>query len=168
MPMQFDQPRFENFSGTLLVGMRTHLSLKENTTRDLWSRFMPARKEIRNVRGSDLYSVEVYDDTTFFRNFDPGKTFEKWAAVAVDTLTETLPVGMERLEIEAGLYVVFSYTGFPSEAHKMYAYIYGHWMPDSDYEPDSRPHFALMGSGYKGEHPESQEELWIPVRKKMS
>ncbi|HLT33108.1 MAG TPA: GyrI-like domain-containing protein, partial [Aquaticitalea sp.] len=45
-----------------------------------------------------------------------------------------------------------------------YQYIYGQWIPNSEYELDDRPHFALMGEKYKD--PESEEEFWIPIRKK--
>jgi AraC family transcriptional regulator len=31
---------------------------------------------------------------------------------------------------------------------------------------DNRPYFALMGEKYKGENPESEEDFWIPVKKK--
>lgn len=162
--MSFDEPRFEEFNQTLLVGMRTRMNLIENKTHDLWSRFMPARHEIRNTKGSEFYSVEIYPDINYFSAFNPGRTFEKWAAIAVKSHSEPLPEGMEKLTIDGGLYAVFTYRGRPSEAQGMYRYIYSEWVPESEYELDARPHFAVMGAGYKGEDPGSEEELWIPLR----
>jgi AraC family transcriptional regulator len=31
---------------------------------------------------------------------------------------------------------------------------------------DDRPYFALMGDKYKGEVLDSEEEFWIPIKKK--
>ena len=36
--------------------------------------------------------------------------------------------------------------------------------PKSKYELDKRPHFALMGEEYKNEDPDSEEELWFPIK----
>ncbi len=74
---------------------------------------------------------------------------------------------MDQLVIPEGLYAVFSYVGKPSEAQAFFKYIYGSWLPGSDYLLDNRPHFALMGKDYKGEDPDSKEEFWIPVKTKI-
>lgn len=73
---------------------------------------------------------------------------------------------MESLTIPEGLYAVFPYKVKPSEAIRAFKYMYGDWLPNSEYEMDSRPYFALMGDKYKGEHPESEEEFWVPIKKK--
>jgi AraC family transcriptional regulator len=38
------------------------------------------------------------------------------------------------------------------------------WLPDSGFELDNRPHFAVMGEKYKRDDDASEEEIWIPVR----
>jgi AraC family transcriptional regulator len=144
------------------------MSLAEDTTAVLWSRFMPRRHEIQNKKGTAFYSVEVYPDLSFFSVFDPGRTFEKWAAIAVDSFSDPLPEGMEKLVIDQGLYAVFTYRGLPSEARGFYRYIYGEWIPGSDYQVDDRPHFGLMGAGYKGEDPNSEEEIWVPLKRQLN
>ena len=73
---------------------------------------------------------------------------------------------MESLTVPEGLYAVFPYKGKPSEAKGAFKYMYGEWLPNSEYEMDSRPYFALMSEMYKGEHPESEEEFWVPIKKK--
>ena len=73
---------------------------------------------------------------------------------------------MEIIIILEGLYAVFQYKGKGSEAASAYQYILGSWMPNSDYILDNRPHFALMGEKYKNEDPDSEEELWFPIRRK--
>ena len=71
---------------------------------------------------------------------------------------------MQSLTIPEGLYAVFPYQGKPSEAMETFRYIYSDWLPNSEYEMDDRPYFALMGAKYKGEHPESEEEFWVPIK----
>lgn len=159
------EPRIETLTRTMLAGNRLKMSFAANRTRELWQWFMPQRKEITNGIGPELYSVEVYNHPKFFEDFDPHREFEKWAAVRVTDL-DTLPAGMEGLTIPGGLYAVFLYKGKASEAAKVYQYIFGTWIPGSGYVLDNRPHFALMGGKYKNDDPDSEEELWIPVKKK--
>jgi len=126
---------------------------------------MPGRTQIKNRIGEELYSVEVYKDSSFFENFDQNKVFEKWAAVPVSN-HQSIPDGMEPFVIPKGLYAVCKYKGKGSEAQKTYQYIFTKWIPNSDYELDNRPHLAIMGEKYKNEDPDSEEELWIPIREK--
>lgn len=156
-------PRIEKTSEIKLIGKKIRMSLAENQTRPLWESFMPRKKRISNTDGIEFYSVESYDDLGFFEKFDPAKEFEKWVAVKV-TNFDNVPEDMEAFLIPAGLYAVFQYKGRPSEAQPTYQYIYSKWVPNSEYSLDHRPHFALMGEKYKGEDPESEEELWIPIR----
>lgn len=140
------------------------MSFTNNRTQELWQDFMPRRSVIKNTTSEDSYSVEVYDNPNFFKHFDPTQEFEKWAAVQVSNY-DVVPEGMETLIIPQGLYAVFHYQGKASEAAQAYQYIYGSWIPDSEYALDQRPHFALMGEHYKNDDPSSEEELWIPVKK---
>ncbi|WP_299821935.1 GyrI-like domain-containing protein [uncultured Pontibacter sp.] len=155
-------PQIKTFSETTLVGIRIKTSLAENKTQELWQRFIPMQKSMRNTIGAALFSVEVYEHD-FFDTFHPAREFEKWAAVQV---ADAIPQSMETLTIPEGLYAVFTYIGKASEASTIYQYIYGTWIPESDYTLDNRPHFAIMGAKYKNEDPASEEELWIPIRKK--
>lgn len=166
--MEFDLPRFEDLPPTHFIGLRSRMNHIHNTTHDLWSRFMPAHYAIENRKGTGFYDIAVYPDTSYFTVFDPSKYFEKWAAVAVDKPVGTLPEGMEGLDVQGGLYAVFTYRGRASEARKMFGYIFGEWMPGSEYTLDARPHLALMGPDYKREDPNSREEFWIPVQRELN
>lgn len=159
------EPRIETLEALNLIGKKVKMSFAGNKTQELWRSFMPQRAEIKNALDRELYAVHIYNDTTFFKNFDPAKEFETWAAVKVRDFN-AVPDGMSTLVIPGGDYAVFHYKGKPSEAQATYQYIYGNWIPRSAYTLDDRPHFALMGEKYKGEAPDSEEEFWIPVRKK--
>jgi AraC family transcriptional regulator len=123
---------------------------------------MPRRKEIKNNIGSELYSIEVYEPL-YFNNFNPEKEFDKWAAVEVIDF-ETVPDDMETLTSPGGLYTVFIYKGSADKASETYRYIFGTWLPASDFLLDVRPHFAVMGEKYKNDETDSEEEVWIPVK----
>jgi predicted transcriptional regulator YdeE/2-polyprenyl-3-methyl-5-hydroxy-6-metoxy-1,4-benzoquinol methylase len=159
------EPRIALFPATKIAGLRQTMSFAKNTTGTLWQAFMPRRAEITNRSDAHFYSLEVYSDPDFFKTFDPSKSFEKWAGVAVNNV-DLLPAGMESLVIPAGLYAVFTYRGQPADAAGFYQSIYSGWLPSSDYWLDQRPHFALMGEKYKPGSVDSEEEIFIPVRPK--
>lgn len=158
------QPRIENFSEKKLIGKKVIMSFAENRTYELWSSFMPQRKAINDTVNNDLISLEVYPPH-FFDHFDPQNLFEKWAAVEVNTF-QNIPEGMELLIIPDGLYAVFIHYGLSNKAATTYDLIFKEWLPKNNYTIDTRPHFAVMGSRYKNEDPSSEEEIWIPIKKK--
>tara|TARA_R110002072_G_scaffold114541_15_gene244653 strand:- start:2145 stop:2627 length:483 start_codon:yes stop_codon:yes gene_type:complete len=147
-----------------LIGLNSEMSLIKNKTLELWQTFMPRQKEIAKRLGTEYYSVEVFADLEYFKEFNPNRKFEKWAAVRVENFN-TIPEGMSKLKISSSLYAVFTYLGKASDAFKAYQYIYEEWIPSSDYELENKAHFAIMGKKYLGENPYSEEEIWIPVKK---
>ena len=138
------------------------MSLADNRTGELWRQFLPRRREIQRYTGSAMYSVEVYDDQ-YFTPFDPANRFDKWAAVEVTEFV-AIPGGLEPITLPGGLYAVFLHQGSASAGRETYRYIFGTWLPESDYALDDRPHFAVMGEKYRNEGPDSEEEIWIPVK----
>lgn len=159
------EPRIENLPQTKLVGRHVSMSMANNHTGELWRSFMPERKLISNLADENFYSVEVYPDLQFFASFNPAAEFQKWAAVKVSD-NSGVPESMESLVIPEGLYAVFQFKGTPANVPQFMQYVFGSWMPASEYELDHRPHFALMGEKYKNNEPESEEEFWIPISPK--
>jgi AraC family transcriptional regulator len=158
-------PRIETFKETKLIGKRLSMSFEKDKTIELWKSFSPRRKEINNAVNSELYSVIIYPDTHFLEKLNSAREYEKWAAIEVSDF-DSVPEGMEKLIIPKGQYAVFHYKGKPSEAQETFRFIYGIWLPNSDYKMDDRPYFAIMGEKYKGDAPESEEDFWIPIKKK--
>lgn len=157
------EPRIEILNDKKLLGMSLRMSLLDNKTAELWKSFMPRRKEIQNKVTNDLISMQVYSPT-HFSDFNPTNEFEKWAAVVVENF-ESIPNEMETFILKAGLYAVFDYKG-SSKDSGIFQYIFGTWIPASDFVLDDRPHFELLGDKYKNEDPNSEEEVWIPIRQK--
>ena len=73
---------------------------------------------------------------------------------------------MEALILPSGLYAVFHYKGSSSD-NSIYQYIFGTWIPNSDYDLDDRPHFEVLGDRYKNNDPNSEEEIWIPIKSRQ-
>ena len=159
------EARIETLSEKKLIGKHITMTFIENKTFQLWSSFMPEKKEIKNSIDSNLYSVEVFP-VGYFNHFDPKKTFKKWAAIEVSDFNE-IPSNMETLIIPTGIYAVFIHKGPATEADKTYRFIFTKWLPDSEYNVDERPHFAVMTEKYKKDDTSSEEEIWIPVKNKI-
>ncbi|MGB5376853.1 GyrI-like domain-containing protein [Muriicola sp.] len=162
--MENMEPTIKILAETKLAGMHINMSFANNKTFELWRRFMTRKTSIPGIQGPELYSVEVYTSLDYFHQFDPNRTYEKWAAVKVKDITQ-IPEGIDTMVIPEGFYAVFTYNGLAKDAWKTYQYIYGVWIPNSRYNLDLRPHVAVMGEKYKKDDPSSEEELWIPVRK---
>lgn len=158
-------PKIELLSEKKLVGKSQIMSFANNTTFELWRSFMPRRNEIKNSVGSALFSLEIFPEN-FFIDFNPSAEFEKWAATEVSDHA-SVPDNMQKLVVPEGLYAVFIHKGPASEGQRTYNYIFKEWLPSSKYTVDIRPHFALMGEKYDPNSPESEEEIWIPIKEKL-
>lgn len=157
------QPRIEILQEKKLIGKHLMMSFADNKTGELWRSFMPHRKEILNTVDTNLYSLQLYAPD-FFQQFNPHASFEKWAAVEVSDF-DTIPEGMEAFVLTGGLYAVFVHKGSSTD-NITFQYIFSTWLPDSDYILDDRPHFELLGAKYKNADPDSEEEIWVPVKPK--
>ena len=149
--------------GKQLLGMRVQLSVAAFNVTPLWQQFMPRRKAITQVVSDLLYSVSVYPPL-YFEQFKPETTFEKWAAVEVSSL-HSAPEDMEHLLLPGGTYAVFRYKsegGNPA----IFQYIYGTWLPASNYRLSPLPHFEILDKLYLHGHPDSEETICIPVQPK--
>jgi AraC family transcriptional regulator len=157
-------PRIEISPERKLIGQRLSMSLADYRVADLWKSFMTRRQEITNALTTDLISMVVYMPT-HFSNFSPNNEFEKWAAVEVASF-DNLPSEIEKFTLNSGLYAVFEYQGINTDP-SIYQYIFGNWLPNSAYVLDDRPHFEVLGEKYRNNNPNSEEEIWIPIKAKV-
>jgi len=159
--MNFIQPRIEILQEKKLIGKHMRMSLTRNTTFQLWSSFMPRRKEIINM-SKEMFSMQVYDEP--MRIGDLNQEFDKWAAIEVNDF-ENVPHEMDTFVLHGGQYAVFPYKGLNTDV-SIFMYIFGTWLPNSIYTLDFRPHFEILGEKYRNNDPESEEEIWIPIKLK--
>lgn len=157
------KPRIQTLSEKKLVGKRLKMSFADYKVGELWSSFMPRRKDISNKLREDLISLVVYA-ANHFADFKPTNKFERWACVEVSNF-ENVPTEMETFVLHGGLYAVFDYKGLNTD-NSIFQYILGTWLPSSDYLLDDRPHFEVLGNKYKNNDPNSEEEIWIPIKTK--
>ena len=158
------QPRIETLTEKKIIGKRLTMSFADNQTFKLWQSFVPRRKEIKNNLTTELFSMQVYPQSFDFTFSNLKAEFEKWAAIEVADF-ETLPTEMETYILTGGLYAVFDYKGLSTDI-KIFEYIFGTWLPSSDYILDNRTHFEILGDKYKNNDPNSEEEIWIPIKPK--
>ena len=157
-------PRIETCGEKKLAGRRLTMSFSNNRTGELWRSFMPERKKITNSLTGEVISMQIYKPK-YFEHFDPTTEFEKWAAVEVSDF-DNIPDGFETFILASGLYAVFDYKG-SSDDNSIFQYIFQTWLPASGYILDDRPHFEILGEKYKNQHPDSEEEIWIPLKKRQ-
>lgn len=157
------QPEIIDFPETRLIGSRVRMSFVNDRTSELWRSFRPVALSIAGRIGGESYSVRVYDELYSFTKFGPSAEFDKWAAVAVDMDAE-VPEGFDELIIPAGKYAEFVHMGPASAAPRTFGYIFGEWLPSSEFELDLRPHFEILSEGYDPFALDTNERVLMPVR----
>jgi AraC family transcriptional regulator len=159
-------PKIIDIKERKLVGIRIKTSLFENRTSDLWRGFKARVKEIRGRLNEEFYSVQIFEEYLKFEDFNSNTEFEKWAAVEISEL-DNLPEGMEFHILKGGKYAVFIHKGTPDMFYKTSQYIFGVWLPNSEFELDKREHFEIMKKGYSPFDENAEEEIWIPIKSKV-
>lgn len=158
-------PEIQTIAPKLCLGRHLTMSLANNRVGELWRTFMPETGSIQNRLNKDIISTQVYEKD-YFNQFDPNKTFEKWAVVELAETPSNIVDGHSILEIPGGLYAVFHYKGLSTDT-SIFQYIYGEYLPQSEFELDARPHFEVLGERYKNNDPESEEDIYIPIKRKL-
>ncbi len=157
------KPKIKNILKKKFIGMSIKMSLTNNKTGELWGTFMPIREKIKNNLNSELISLQIYERGF---KYSPDTEFEKWALSEV-TDFDNVPNYMETFTLEGGLYAVFNYKGNSNDT-SIFQYIFTNWLPNSAFLLDNRPHFEVLGEKYKNNDPNSEEEIWIPIKKKST
>ena len=150
----------QNISSKKLIGLHLEMSLAADRTMELWRSFMPRRKEI-NALNTILFSLQVYPQNYDHSNLS--SHFTRWALAEVEDF-DNIPKEMQTFLLPEGKYAVFLHKGSPSEGYKTFQFIFGSWLPNSGYEIDNRPHFEILGEKYKNNSPDSEEEIWVPIK----
>jgi AraC family transcriptional regulator len=159
--------RIETLADKLLIGKSLYTSYKNDQTRVLWQSFMPLIASIKNRVEPNLFSMQDFEGIDIAKDLTMETSFKKWAAVEVTSI-EDIPDSLESIELKGGLYVVFLYKGGPAGAAAAFQYIFQTWVPQSKYVVDDRIHFELIGPKYKNNSEDSEEEIWIPIKEKVS
>jgi AraC family transcriptional regulator len=73
-------------------------------------------------------------------------------------------MGMESLILRGGKYAVFLHQGPANAFQSAFQHIFGNWLPNSEFDLDSREQFEILPPGYRPDDPNAEEEGWIPVK----
>lgn len=160
------EPILLEFPTKKLVGISISGKISFDDTKAMWQKFMSQRELIENRVAGKLYSMQCYPDGFKMDDFTEDTHFERRAAVEVSAFGAK-PDDFKNFELAGGLYAKFIHKGPVREFVESSNYIFKTWLPQSQYTVDDRAHFEVLGDKYLGpEHPDSEEEIYIPVRKK--
>lgn len=146
-----------------LVGFSMQMSFNNIRTHELFQKLGPRLKDVLGRKGEEKFTVEIYPSASFFIEFNPSLSFDKWAAIELED-DVSVPQEFSELIVPAGRYAVFTYKGDHLGAAAAYRYIFSDWMHETNNALDDRPHLSVMGSKYIFNHVDSEEEIWIPIK----
>ena len=162
MPYSFRNLGLVDLASLSLAGKSVKMCMAENQTEVLWTGFMKELMPLqKGVRPDNLYSVEVFPEVMLLKDFTPRTVFQKQATMEAQEAPPQMK--LESLPKIEGKYLKLIYEGPVSSYHEFAAQLFGVILPEIDLEVDDRPHFNRMTSTYLGEHPKSQEEVFVPV-----
>ncbi len=79
---------------------------------------------------------------------------------------DTIPNEMETYTLKGGMYAIFLHKGAANTFHLTQGYIFGTWLPSSEYELDTREHFEVLKGNYDPRDSNAEEDVWIPIKLK--
>jgi len=148
-----------------LIGLCREMSQVSDETSQLWREFRARRAEIGNRTSTDSISMRIYPEDAA-QVSDPTARIQKWAAVEVSQL-DPIPEGMAAWTTAGGLYAIFIHHG-PATDLSTFEFIFGEWLPESDFELDHREHFEILPENYRPLDPEAREEICVPITMNMT
>ena len=161
------KPGIETLSATKLVGVGASMSLSDDSTGSLWQALMPRRGEIENRMPDRYFSMRIYKKSgmSMEEMFSPDTTFDKWAAVEVAEFG-SIPEGLEKYVLGGGNYAVFLHRGPAREFPGTMRYIFGEWLPASQFELVDREHFEVVPERWSAEDEAAEELIYVPIRER--
>lgn len=140
-----------------IVGVANQYDDGDLSLPKLWSAFRPYKDKISNRVGSDFFGIyENYEEA------DEKTTFIYICAAQVANF-DNVPQGMITRELEAQTYARFTHIGPLAKLEDTLRYIWGSWLPKSDYDYAEKPDFELLPAGFNDADPENKIYLHIPV-----
>ena len=154
------EPEIINQPAMKIVGIANEYEDGDLSLPKLWSGFRPYRDSIPNRVGDHWFGIyENYqedEDTTRFVYI---------CSAEVENF-ENVPDGLITREIEAQTYARFTHQGPIAKIEETLRYIWGSWLPKSNYEYADKPDFELLPGGFNDEDPENKVYLNIPIKLK--
>lgn len=154
------EPQIITRPATKLIGIANQYDSTDLSLPRLWSSFRPFRDTIKN-RSNDA-SFGIYES---YEENDNEVSFCYICCAAVENF-DFVPENMTTRELPEQLYAKFIHKGSISELDKTLKYIWGSWLPKSNFEYEEKPDFELYPPNYDIKNPLSEMSLHIPIKKK--
>jgi AraC family transcriptional regulator len=147
------EPTFITKPAFTVVGLRITAKPKSPEIPKLWDAFVSRMGELKNV--SEPYA-------SYGVMAGAGDDLDYMAGNPVSDIAR-LPAGMERWDIPETTYAVFE-TRLP-KIEETFDYIFGTWLPASNYQHDAEPVLERYGETFRPDNP--VVSIYVPVKKKM-
>jgi len=143
-----------------VVGIANRYDSDDLDLRRLWSAFKPYVGKIPNRIGDCAFGIyESYEEE------GDDVHFTYLCSVEVSSFEQT-PEGMTTRFIPEQVYAKFTHRGSLASLNETLKYIWGSWLPKSNYEYMEKPDFELYLHGHNDSDPDSEMYLHIPVKEK--
>ncbi len=155
------EPKFKRLDDLIVVGLQTLNTCHYNVIPVLWQRFLKRESEVQHV------AIENVGIGVSFDIEKKGKDSEYFHLVGHPVSnTGEIPEGMTYRKIPAHDYAVFTHHGPLSTLGKTYDFIYGEWLPQSEYEYDDSNELEWYDERFDPESEESEFDIYVPIKKK--
>jgi AraC family transcriptional regulator len=160
-------PEIVELDEMTVVGISSLVSNKCNLIHQLWERFMPREKEIKNVAIKGVALEVAFDMQKISKEGEK----EDWLFFDIVGLpvssTKNIPEGMTYKNVPAHGYAKFTHKGPISKIMDTYNYIYEEWLPQSGYEYDwAACEVEWYDERFKIESEDSEFDIYVPIKAK--
>jgi len=156
------EPRIEEKGPFTFVGLEITTTVADNQIPELWEEFIDRMDDIADVDDvHNTFGICQYVDAESMTEDTP---FNYMAAMAAAG-AEDLPEGMTVRNLPKRLYAIFTHRGSLENLDETYQFIYGQWLPASDYELAPNEELEVYGEEFDPDKPNSALEIWIPLNK---
>lgn len=160
------EPRFVERPETHVIGLTTRFIGGSSPSRNsqkvipaLWEEVFAKAGTITHRKGSHGFGVYWPPAD---RQTHPDE-MEYLAGTEVEPDAEP-PAGFRKITLPGGRYAVFTHRGKLSELPRTLQEIYGNWLPTATHMLRDAPHFESYDQRFRGDEPDSEWDICIPVR----
>ena len=151
------EPEIVTRSEVKVIGIARQYQEEDLDLETLWSAFRPFVNQITNRVGVDAFGI--YEE---YQERESSVGFSYICSVEVSDFDE-VPEGMISRIIPEHLYAAFRHKGPLSFLPETLKYIWGSWLPKSNFEYVEKPDFELYAPGTQPKDPDKIVNLYIPV-----
>lgn len=153
------EPRFEQKEAFTFIGLGKDYSLTDpNTIGKLWNQFHQKKDLIKDVQAESAFGLcyapkekEVFSDN-----------FHYTAALRVSDNTP-VPEGMEKVQVPAQEYAIFTHKGSLETLSTTNDYIWKTWLPKSGLELADAPDIEVYGSKWNAKTSSGEIDIYVPI-----